>query len=230
MVQHPEMVVCGCDYFVMSGSGLKRSSADNDSDLKKATLIFATCFAHPTVMIKNIFTERNIRYDENYIHAEDYKLWTDLVFEGTFGNVGKPLFKYRAHSDQISEKNRATQHRVSSGIRKAYLHKLGFSFTDELLEILNQIGDNKFIRSLSDLNKAEDCLLHLRKQNNEVNRFDRHSFERMLHKFWIDTCGNTSLGLKAYKAYKSSELSRIAGRNTMAILKLIVKCVLRKGK
>jgi glycosyltransferase involved in cell wall biosynthesis len=230
MSQHTEMIVCGCDYLIMTGSELKRSREDNDSDYKKATLLFATCFAHPTVMIRNIFQKTDIRYDGNFIHAEDYKLWTDLAFEGTFGNVAKPLFKYRAHSGQISEKHRAMQHSVSADIRKAYLGKLGFSFTEEIITSLNQIGDNQFIRSENDLLKAEKCLLHLRRQNQAFSRFNNNSFDRVLHKFWIDTCGNTSLGWSAYRIYKRSELSGITDKNSVATIKLIVKCILRKGK
>jgi hypothetical protein len=38
------------------------------------------------------------------------------------------------------------------------------------------------------------------------------------------------LGWSAYKVYKRSELSGIIDKNSVATIKLMVKCILRKGK
>ena len=51
----------------------------------KAELLFSSCFAHPSVMIKkDILIENNIFYDKNFLHVEDFHLWSILSKKTNF--------------------------------------------------------------------------------------------------------------------------------------------------
>ena len=185
---------------------------------------------HPTVMMKNIFKKANVFYNENYIHAEDYKLWTELASKGEFLNIDQPLLKYRHHKTQISNTKNELQLKISKKIRTDFLKKLNFSLSDEQLITLNIIGDNVFITNSALLLNIENCLLQLKDQNNKLNVFNKNSFNVFLNKFWLDSCGNTNLGFKAYSIYSNSILSKITGFSIKDRIKLFVKCLIRKFK
>jgi glycosyltransferase involved in cell wall biosynthesis len=226
--ENPNAIVVGSDYYLLSGTKLTYIKNTNDSDYNKAVLFFSPCFCHPTVMMKNVFNEKNIFYDWDFKHAEDYKLWTDLFLLGDFLNVDKALLKYRSHETQISTKNKETQLNISKKIRANFCKKLNFNLSDEQSEILNFIGNNIFITNVDELNKIENCLLQLKTENSKHKTFNENSFNIFLHKFWLDSCGNSNIGLAAYSIYSKSVLSKVTKVSLDQKSKLLTKCLLRK--
>ena len=225
---NPNAIVVGSDYYLLSGSKLSYIKSNNDSDYNKAVLFFAPCFCHPTVMMKNVFTEKDIFYNWDYKHAEDYKLWTDLFSLGEFLNVDKALLKYRSHETQISTKNKEAQLQISKKIRFDLCKKLNFSLSQDQFNTLNVIGNNTFIKGIDELNKIENCLLQLKSENAERKVFNQKSFDVFLHKFWADSCGNSNIGLAAYSIYTKSVLSKVTKLTIDQKCKLLTKCLLRK--
>lgn len=226
--QHPDAVVTGSDYYLLSEDKLILQKNMNDSDYQKTILLFSTCFAHPTVMMRNIFKETGLRYDERFPHTEDYRLWTELSFRGTFYNVDKPLLKYRDHAGQISVTRREEQYETSAGIRKDYLQRLGFSFSPEEFETHCLIGNNTKILSMRLLLDVESWLNSLVHQNNELQKFGQASFNKAIYKYWLDSCGNTSLGLKAFRQFTRSDLSALCKITLTERVKLLAKCIVRR--
>ena len=226
--ENPNAIVVGSDYYLLSGSKLKYIKNTNDSDYNKAVLFFSPCFCHPTVMMKNVFNEKNIFYDWDSKHAEDYKLWTDLFSLGDFLNVDKALLKYRSHETQISAQNKEAQLKISKNIRAAFCKKLNFNLSEEQFETLNFIGNNTFITSAEELTKIENCLLQLKSENAKQKTFNENSFNIFLHKFWADSCCNTNVGLAAYSIYTKSLLSKVTKVSLDQKSKLLTKCLLRR--
>jgi glycosyltransferase involved in cell wall biosynthesis len=230
MEEHPGVVALGSDYYLLINETLRYIKNEGDSDYLKSLLLFTPCFCHPTVMMRNIFSRSGIVYDANFVHAEDYKLWTELAFLGKFGNVPQPLLKYRSHQSQVSNKNAGTQLQISAEIRKEYLRKLGFSCSESQLKIHNLIGNNVFIRTSQELDSIEKWLLELIAQNSTLLVLDPSSFKNAMHKFWLDSCGNTRLGLRAYTLYFRSKLSEVRKISPKESLFFRAKCLLRRFK
>jgi glycosyltransferase involved in cell wall biosynthesis len=224
--EHPAAVIAGCDYYVMTNGRLVRSCIDDDSDYLKAILMFATCYAHPTVLVRNIFPKTGLHYDKSFLHAEDYRLWTQLALHGEFGNVQEPLLKYRSHDDQVSSKYRDIQVGNSDRIRRDYLRRLGFNFTEEQFRIHQVISNNEFITSRQTLDAIEAWLTSLCGQNLASKIFNTRSFEKMTAKFWSDSCGFSNLGWYAFKRWGSSPLSH-EQRTMRHAVRMAAKCLLR---
>ena len=93
-----------------------------DKDIK-FLLMFMSTFAHPSVLMKKeIFNA--LKYQE-FKHAEDYKLWTDIALSGfRMGNLNKVLLKYRYHSEQTSKKNNYEQRTRAFEISQTYLNAI----------------------------------------------------------------------------------------------------------
>lgn len=70
----------------------------------KASLLFESPFAHPTVMIRRAALERlDQYYSPNFPYVEDWELWTRLIRSGEASNIPKPLLKYRIHAKSSSQ-------------------------------------------------------------------------------------------------------------------------------
>ena len=66
-----------------------------DDDIKSG-LMMKCVITHPSSMIrKSVLSDNNIRYNEHYSPAEDYKLWCDLIDVTKFYNIPEVLFMYR---------------------------------------------------------------------------------------------------------------------------------------
>ncbi len=229
-LNHPNAMIVGSDYYLLDGEKNNYIKNISDSDYQKAVLLFTPCFCHPTVMMKNVFKDKQLFYDKDFIHAEDYKLWTDLYAFGDYLNVDRPLLKYRHHASQISNQKNESQLSISKRIRENYLEKLKFKLSEKQFDILNTIGNNTFIKSFDLLKNIEDCLLHLELQNSIHHSFNKQSFNRFLFKFWLDSCGHTNLGMSAYRFFFKS---KIASYSTLSFVDkniFLLKCLIRKFK
>ena len=78
-----------------------RKYPESDNDCKR-TLVYKTCFCHPSVMI-------NARILRNYMYphtgSEDYAFWLSICKISKFYNVQIPLYYWRRHKHQASSKS-----------------------------------------------------------------------------------------------------------------------------
>lgn len=225
--QHPHCKVIGGDHNNLHHGKITKVSNRYTSGQLKSILLFATCFIHPSVLFKK--TEFTF-YNSEFLHVEDYELWTRLALQSELGHCEQPLIIYRSHSNQISQLNKAKQLESSARIRENYLKSLGFQFTEKELQTHNLIGNNAFIKNESVLIDIENWLKSLVKQNEKINTIPINDFNGIIHKFWLDSCGNTALGLKAYRRFIKSSLSSLKSINTSTTLLLAIKCLIRKFK
>lgn len=81
--------------------------------------------AHPTVMIrKNFLSAYGLQY-ENYSHAEDFKLWSEVAKKGgVFYVIPEFLMHYRISAGQISRIKSEEQYNTSLQIRNEVLDHL----------------------------------------------------------------------------------------------------------
>ncbi len=99
---HPDVgVVSG----LLESFGVKNyvwSAPENDIDIR----IYLTCnchVAHTAAMIrKSVLVDNNIKYEEFYSPAEDYRLWARLMDVTHFYNIQQVLVKYRTHNNMTS--------------------------------------------------------------------------------------------------------------------------------
>lgn len=154
MEAHPEVDVCG--------SGMKNFGKD-DSSLYGLTghtsvissLLLYNTMAHPTVIMRKESVERYIAkhgtlYDEEYIYAEDYRLWTCMAMEGfRFDNIKDMLIKHRISSQAVTSVYAEESRRTAERIKTEYL-KYAIQEICRQGEMFERIIDD--IMNLSDAN------------------------------------------------------------------------------
>lgn len=98
-------VVSGGTSDVVTGKG--RTFPEDNFDIKKE-LMYGCCVVHSAAMIrKSVLIQANIRYEEIYSPAEDYRLWIRLIEVTMFHNLKAPLIKYRNHQNNTSHRQAA---------------------------------------------------------------------------------------------------------------------------
>ncbi|MGV3216514.1 glycosyltransferase family 2 protein [Clostridium perfringens] len=147
MESNPELVMSGTEaYFFIDGLKLikRKYNAIIDENKIKATLIFSSCFVHPTVIMRrDILIDNNLRYKEEYKHAEDYGLWCEISSKYKVSNLEEPLLKYRVVKNSITRQaNKDMEYRryIFKKIYNSYLCELGFKPTEEELDIHFEIA------------------------------------------------------------------------------------------
>ena len=103
--RHQNIGAIGTD-IITFGEGLDERYFDfvHDQYGCKAGLLFATCFAHPTVMLRtSIINEHKLRYDDAYRGLEDFELWYRLSKYSDIANLPEALVKYRLHKSQVTQ-------------------------------------------------------------------------------------------------------------------------------
>ncbi len=177
--ENPNVILCGTLYQIIGNTKVSKHPITHEEI--KVTLISACCIAHPTVLIRKIvFDNYKVLYDVTKEPAEDYDLWSRLVFLGEMSNIGEVLLYYRVHSQQTSVVRSEKQGAVSREIRNRMLQKLipniEFSFTP--LDIDFKLNDPKFkLKELQKTIKKMDCLV---KTNREKEVFDVNFFSKLI--------------------------------------------------
>lgn len=109
----------------------------SSQDLKES-LIRYPCFAHPTVMIRrDVLIMNGIVYDDEYLYAEDYKLWIDLMSYGDFYNIHEKLLNYRISDFQITQPSNLIQVNNAKKCRCFYMSKV---LSDKFIDEYNKYG------------------------------------------------------------------------------------------
>ncbi|HCL5277183.1 TPA: glycosyltransferase family 2 protein [Salmonella enterica] len=99
-----DYVLIGTEYVTFGAKSRYIRLPHSDVDCRSAML---TCspFCHPSTMFRReIIDKYNLKYDTNYMHAEDYKFFSELAKRGKVANIGSVLLKYRVHDNQITKK------------------------------------------------------------------------------------------------------------------------------
>jgi len=105
-----------------------------------ATLKNRNCFVHGSVVINKSLLDGELRYDEKFRYAQDYKLWTEIASKYKVANLKNALYKLRIHEKSISFKN-VEQQCVFAGI-VAYEFETGIKVRDGNFDL----DSNKHLR------------------------------------------------------------------------------------
>lgn len=159
MDAHPGIGVLGTDIEVF-GEGITPYVFEqlHTPEECHAGLLFNSCFAHPSVMIrKNVLKENILKYNDDFRGLEDYELWWQISKHSKLNNLPEALLRYRHHKGQETQN-------VSPKVKSAFesfiairMNDLNVAVTHEDLALLSAystgayetIANNDFQRYLS---------------------------------------------------------------------------------
>ena len=122
--------------------------ASRYEDLKFSAL-FYNPFCHPSVMMrKEILTQYHLNYNPDFLHVEDYKLWTEFLIHTNCQNLSEELIAYRTHPNQISKVHEELQKTNVFNVQKDYLKNAGFNLSDEEIQNLTSTSTSSVFSSI----------------------------------------------------------------------------------
>lgn len=81
------------------------------NEIEKILKYCVNCIVHPLTMFrKSVILENGLKYSENYLHIEDYKMWIDMCDVTQLYTIPEPLLIHRDWESSISRRNSAFQH------------------------------------------------------------------------------------------------------------------------
>lgn len=174
--KNPDIILCGTSVRLLGEKAIWMHPSCNDEI--KVKLCFSTAFNHPTVMIKKeVLLVHN--YNKDFEPAEDYELWTRLVFVGKVANLNEVLLDYRIHSNQISNSKRKQQEDNIERCRFLMLERLGIDkyFTSE--QITNAFNFSSY-RSYDNVEITLRIFDFILKSNSELLVFNQNYLKKDL--------------------------------------------------
>jgi glycosyltransferase involved in cell wall biosynthesis len=194
-----------------------------NDDLRLSSVFFNP-FLHPSVVLRNsVLKKFNLYFKEAYIHAEEYKLWTELLLVTEGANISESLIKYRVHANQISQVFVSEQIKTSKLIAREYLIAAGFVFTSTEWEL---------ILTLHELTFKETSLSYFFAANSWISQNTKNHFfnSKILEDFVIKKCKNilinqTALSLKSYFKIIKTDLFKLIHPTNLSKLLYLKKVI-----
>ncbi len=182
MESNPEILISGTQIQYFGESNNISDFPLNHKSIH-ARLLFGSALAHPTIIIQlNKLKAHGLKYDESYLHAEDYNLWTRAAKVGKLANIDEVLLHYRLEGQNITINNWHTRENRLKKIASELLQGLGLQANEENLLIHIALSGNSIkINDLSALKKYSDLLI-LKNKENEI--YDSESLEKEIQKCW----------------------------------------------
>ena len=180
---HPKIGIVGTSFEKIGDDvGIVHYPVNHD-ELRLSSVYFNP-FLHPSVVLRSsVLHKFDLSFREAYIHAEEYKLWTELLLVAEGANISLPLVKYRVHANQISQVYASQQLETSKLIAREYLIAAGFQFNP---------SDWELILSMHELTYTHTGLDYFFVANEWISQNKKLHFfkDKILEEFVIKKCKN----------------------------------------
>ena len=105
--RHPEVGLLGgaVELINTSGQAIKTARPPQEDSEIKSWMLRSNPMFHPTVVMRKELALASGGYRKALLDADDYDLWLRISERSQLANLGKPMLKYRIHSDQVSVRN-----------------------------------------------------------------------------------------------------------------------------
>ncbi len=191
MDNNPEVGVCG-SWIKLFGKGkprvIKHYSSKDDI---KCSFLFLGSLAHPSVIIrKSMFAKYGLQYSGEYIHVEDFELWSRCCFLFPMANIPEVLLLYRINPEGISQKHTLEQAKATKRVIQKSLTESGISITPTdiaLHEIV--VFSNRLTESQKEyLESVGKWLYSLVKDNDKIQKYNPVSLRKVVIDYWLLFC------------------------------------------
>ena len=159
---HPEIGLVNTQCYIFPGKKLI-TPPEKHNDIEKILKYSVNCIVHPAVMFrKSIIEKNNLKYSENHLHIEDYKMWIDMCDVTQLYTIPEALIMHRDWESSVSRKNELEQQFNAQMLVFESILKDTQTFNEELLNTYkdflhqNPISVKKYIQIEKTLNIAKE--------------------------------------------------------------------------
>jgi glycosyltransferase involved in cell wall biosynthesis len=183
---NPEVSVASVSRYIL-GVKEKTLSSKYLSDLEVRTLNIFNCpIVHPGAAIRNAYLKsNNLKYNTDYVHAEDTALWTEILLKSKIVVLNKKLLGYRIHNNQVSSLHSNIQRQNSTKCRVRLFELLtGCKLSESEINLYRSLSYKEANLTLDDFELLPDFVLKLKNgySNKDEYKIDILLLEKILYK------------------------------------------------
>lgn len=134
--KHPDIGVLGTSAIFFGKRKRIKKMLENHEDIK-SNLLFQNQLIHPSVMIRKELFELEM-YNNSFKTAQDYELWSRLIWVTKFHNLSEILLKYRTHAGQITISKQNEQNNMANHVRSKMLEHIDVKLNEKEKDTLNK--------------------------------------------------------------------------------------------
>ena len=174
----------------------------------RATLLFRSPFAHPSVMMRRqVLLDEHLFFDESFATAQDYELWSRLPINVVCANIPEVLVLYRRHRTQITAAHPGAKADNPGRVRRALLSQLGIQPSPAEFLLHQKLSSHSFDPTPGFL-MATRVWLEKLSEANKIGRFPEPEFTTLLARRWWSACrAAAKLGLWTLRCFLGSPLA-----------------------
>lgn len=231
MNQHPEVVVLGTGIEVF-GDNLSsyNRSFSTESEKIKLDLLFASAFAHPSVMIrKRIIDQESYYYNFEYEGIEDYELWWRIIKRYEIATIKDCLLKYRVHDFQVTKSYTDIYKKRLRKLKNKQLEDFGYKPCTQYFELYMSYCLNDMVINVRNVKSLLEFLLDCQRSNVNKQFYD----EELLYSYF----SNIAFKLISSKKIKGIDSLHMINEyqnkfffSFQMKIKLVSKLIIRKIK
>jgi glycosyltransferase involved in cell wall biosynthesis len=173
-------------------------------------LLYQSQFCHVSVMIKKaVLEQNNLTYNENFVTAQDFELWSRIAHVTKTRNLPEVLMKCRFHSSSISVLKKEQQLRNRDQIIENQIKRIGYEKKIESVQLFIDFCNSRFDFNFQELEWLKVFLKDLIVENNKSNFIEKMLFENEIKEKWFHLCYNLkNVDLNRFSYYKKSLLNK----------------------
>ncbi len=187
---HPDHIVCGTGVELIGDWQSKHSNKTicrkiPEKESFRIYLLFGNFpnIVHPTAMFNhNLLLKYNIRYNENYPLAQDYRMWISCSEVAECANIPETLLNYRVHGKAVSSKRKELQNNIAIQIMQEQLDKLQLDLNEDYADIHK---DFIYARKPYDI-KCKKWIKILLAHNKKYKVYNQKKLRIILWKKWAE--------------------------------------------
>lgn len=201
--QYPNIGVCGT-WFTFFGDKQKLIKHNVKPEALKVQFLSSCGIGNPTVMFRKSAI-KDFRFEHQYVPAEDYGLWSEVIQVTDFYNIPESLLNYRWHPNNISQTKEKNLQKANVLIKKKQLVHFGIDETKDPID--HYLYAVSFKRNLSPdtiisvINASKD----LKERNRKSKYYEPSILEAHIDKVIIRTIRNASSYNKTFYNYLKNE-------------------------
>ncbi len=167
-------------------------------------MFWGSTIIHPTAIIR-AEALAHLNFKEDYLHAEDYKLWKDIAQSYQLANLPEFLLNYTQHAGQITTTQQQGMNATCFKINEEWLTQLNAPLPKELVHLYQKFLTYDFSNwNNNDIVQLINFAATIHQQNNLLHVFDTDLFAQQLAErvyfLVFNTASSSNKGLAYYKA------------------------------
>lgn len=219
-----ELALCGTWFTIFGDKKEKIIKHAVEHDDLKVHFLHSCGLGNSTVMFKKSAI-KDLRFEHEYVPAEDYGLWSEFIANSKFYNIPESLVRYRWHPGNISQTKEENLRIAEVAIKKRQVARLGIdSNSENAIYYVNAVC-LKRKQSFEDIKQTISASYELLQKNKELQFYNQNIFQKHIERTILRTIRNAKKNNLSYFNYVKNESGYFSKIKFLDKVVLFFKCL-----